>query len=79
MLVLSLIGFCGLGFAVLFFAGMHYGLQKNQDSELSDFKPANEPLDDTDLSTINTLGSWIESQLELFCAYYGQVFMTNYE
>lgn len=78
MLILSLFGFGGLCFAVFFFAIMHYSLKKSQDGDLSDFKPAGGTLDDTDLSTIDTLGSWIESQLELVCAYYGQVLMTNF-
>ncbi|KAL3989238.1 Niemann-Pick C type family protein [Acanthocheilonema viteae] len=73
MLILSLFGFGGLCFAVLFFAIMHYSLKRNQDGDLSDFKPAAGTLDDTDLGTIDTLGSWIESQLELVCAHYGQL------
>ncbi|VDN39285.1 unnamed protein product [Gongylonema pulchrum] len=73
MLILSLFGFGGLCFAVLFLAAMHYGLKKGPDNDLSDFKPAAGTLDDTDLGTIDTLGSWIESQLELICAHYGQL------
>ncbi|VDK73285.1 unnamed protein product [Litomosoides sigmodontis] len=73
MLILSLFGFGGLCFAVFFFAIMHYSLKRSQDGDLSDFKPAGGTLDDTDLGTIDTLGSWIESQLELICAHYGQL------
>lgn len=56
---------------------MHYSLKRSQDGDLSDFKPAGGTLDDADLGTIDTLGSWIESQLELICAHYGQVLMAN--
>uniref|UniRef100_A0A915PM62 SSD domain-containing protein n=1 Tax=Setaria digitata TaxID=48799 RepID=A0A915PM62_9BILA len=73
MLILSLFGFGGLCFGVLFFAMMQYSLKKSQDGDLSDFKPAAGTLDDADLGTIDTLGSWIESQLELICAHYGQL------
>ncbi|MCP9257813.1 Niemann-Pick C1 protein [Dirofilaria immitis] len=44
-----------------------------QDGDLSDFKPTSGTLDDSDLGAIDTLGSWIESQLELICAHYGQL------
>ncbi|EJW81059.1 hypothetical protein WUBG_08030 [Wuchereria bancrofti] len=74
MLILSLFGFGGLCFAVLFFAMMYHSLKRNQDGgDLSDFKPAGGTLDDADLGAIDTLGSWIESQLELVCAHYGQL------
>ncbi|VDM95986.1 unnamed protein product [Thelazia callipaeda] len=72
MLILSLFGFCGLCFAVLFFAVMHYSMKKDGDCDLSDFKPAGGTLDDTDLGAIDTLGLWIESQLELICTNYGE-------
>lgn len=77
MLILSLFGFGGLFFTVLFFAIMHYNLKRSQDGDLSDFKSTSATLDDNDLGTIDTLGSWIESQLELICAHYGQVLMTK--
>uniref|UniRef100_A0A0R3RZD1 SSD domain-containing protein n=1 Tax=Elaeophora elaphi TaxID=1147741 RepID=A0A0R3RZD1_9BILA len=48
-------------------------LKRSQDGDLSDFKPAAGTLDDADLGTIDSLGSWIESQLELICAHYGQL------
>ncbi|VDO36963.1 unnamed protein product [Onchocerca flexuosa] len=73
MLILSLFGFGGLFFAVLFFAIMHYNLKRSQDGDLNDFKPTSATFDDSDLGTIDTLGSWIESQLELICAHYGQL------
>uniref|UniRef100_A0A8R1XTT3 SSD domain-containing protein n=1 Tax=Onchocerca volvulus TaxID=6282 RepID=A0A8R1XTT3_ONCVO len=73
MLILSLFGFGGLFFTVLFFAIMHYNLKRSQDGDLSDFKSTSATLDDNDLGTIDTLGSWIESQLELICAHYGQL------
>lgn len=73
MLLLSLFGFGGFCFAVIFFAAMHFGLKRGPENDLSDFKPAAGTLDDTDLGTIDSLGSWIESQLEVICAHYGQV------
>ncbi|VDK19026.1 unnamed protein product, partial [Anisakis simplex] len=73
MLILSLVSFGGLCFAIVFFAVVHYGLRRTSETDLGDFKPAAGTLDDTDLGPIETLGSWIESQLEIMCAHYGQL------
>lgn len=73
MLILSIVAFSGLCFAVLFFAAVNYCLKRGPEADLSDFKPAAGTLNDEDLNTIENFGSWIESQLELVCAYYGEV------
>ncbi|KHN80510.1 Niemann-Pick C1 protein [Toxocara canis] len=73
MLILSLVSFSGLCLAIVFFAAVHYALRRGNETDLSDFKPAAGTLDDADLGTIESLGSWIESQLEVMCAHYGQL------
>ncbi|MFH4974501.1 hypothetical protein AB6A40_001210 [Gnathostoma spinigerum] len=73
MLILSLLAFAGLCFAIIFFSAVHYGLKKGPEANLGDFKPTAGTIEDADLGAIESFGCWIESQLELACAHYGEL------
>ncbi|VDD90496.1 unnamed protein product [Enterobius vermicularis] len=73
MVVLSFAAFAAFCFAVGFFTTVHYALRKDHEADLSDFKPAMAGIADGDLGNVESLGSWIESQLEVMCAHYGEL------
>ena len=75
MVVLSFAAFAAFCFAVGFFTTVHYALRKDHEADLSDFKPAMAGIADGDLGNVESLGSWIESQLEVMCAHYGEVIL----
>lgn len=78
MVAMSMLAFGGLCFAIMFMAVLHFVLKPNNDRydadvDLPDYKTAAGTLSESDISTIDNLGAWLERRLEYICDQYGRV------